>query len=150
MGAAVAPVQPGKDVFMLNNSDFSKILQQLNDGQNPSQPDREDTTLTENQIREIVKMTLEELEKRGKIKNPYNRIRKEVERSLELYFSGKDETCISGCLEQMADDPYIGIIYAQYKDHQTMEKTAELLGKDVSTIKRNKRRLILDIYGRMN
>lgn len=135
---------------MLNNSDFSKILQQLNDGQNPSQPDREDTTLTENQIREIVKMTLEELEKRGKIKNPYNRIRKEVERSLELYFSGKDETCISGCLEQMADDPYIGIIYAQYKDHQTMEKTAELLGKDVSTIKRNKRRLILDIYGRMN
>lgn len=30
-----------------------------------------------------------------------------------------------------------------------MEKTAEILGKDVSTIKRNKKRLILEMYERM-
>lgn len=109
--------------------------------------EKEGITLTENQIRKIVRITLEEME--GRAEEPYIKIRQEVEKKLVLYFSGKGGADTAKCLAQLADDPYIGIISALYRDHLTMEKTAEILGKDVSTIKRNKKRLILEIYERM-
>ena len=49
-------------------------------------------------------------------------------------------------LTTFMDDEYIDIIYAIYRDGNTQEWLAEYLGVDVSTIKRNKKRLITKIY----
>lgn len=85
----------------------------------------------------------------GRTEEPYIKMRQQVEKKLQLYFSGKGGTDTAKCLAQLAGDPYIEIISALYRDHLTMEKTAERMGKDVSTIKRNKKRLIMEIYERM-
>jgi RNA polymerase sigma factor (sigma-70 family) len=49
---------------------------------------------------------------------------------------------IDNALRKIGDDPYFGIIQLKYFDEKTREEIAELMGVDVSTITRNKNRLI--------
>lgn len=49
---------------------------------------------------------------------------------------------IERALETIQDDEYYNIIPMKYFDNCTIEEIAEQLGKDVSTIRRNRRRLI--------
>ena len=104
--------------------------------------------MTPAEIREVVKMTLDELTQRKLIKTDnYQTILQVVEPKLYDYFNGKGEgNGISGVLYRFMDDEYIDIIYAIYRDGNTQEWIAEYLGVDVSTIKRNKKRLIIKIY----
>ena len=106
--------------------------------------------MTPEQIREIVKITLDELTQRKLIKNDYQNILKVVEKRLKDFFNHKDNTKKIGYIfRQLSDDQYLDVIYYQYRDHRTLEYIAEALEKDVSTIKRNKRRLIMSIYERL-
>ncbi len=103
--------------------------------------------MTPEQIREVVKMTLDELSQRKLIKNDYSVILSEVERKLKLFFNNKgDAYNISYALNQLIDDSYIDIIFLQYRDGKTIEWIAEYMNKEVRTIMRNKKRLILKIY----
>ena len=103
--------------------------------------------MTPEQIREIVKITLDELTQRKLIKNNYQNILRIVEKNLKDFFNNKGNTRKIGyILRQLSDDQYIDVIYYHYRDHRTLEYIAEALEKDVSTIKRNKRRLITAIY----
>lgn len=104
--------------------------------------------MTQEQIREVVKITIDELTKRKLLQiESYQTILRAVEVRLYRYFEGKGEGYnISYALHCLSDDPYIDIIYLQYRDNKTLEFIAELLNKDVSTIKRNKKRLMLNIY----
>lgn len=103
--------------------------------------------MTPEQIREVVKITLDELTTRKLIKDNYPAILNEVERKLKLYFNNRgDGLNISYALNQLSDDPYIDIIYLHYRDGRTLEWIAEYYDKEVSTIKRNKKRLITKIY----
>lgn len=102
--------------------------------------------MTAEQVREIVKITIDELTKRKMIdtENYYTKIRT-VEVNLFNYFDDKDNG-MSHILNSLSDDPYIDIIFLQYRDGKTLEWVAEYYNKDVSTIKRNKKRLILKMY----
>ena len=104
--------------------------------------------MTPDQIREVVKMTLDELTQRKLIKDEYTVILGVVERHLHNFFN--NETCkavnLVKALNQLSDDPYIDVIFLQYRDGKTLEWIAEYMGVEVRTILRNKKRLIMKIY----
>ena len=102
--------------------------------------------MTPEQIREVVRITIDELTKRKllDIEN-YQTVLRAVEVNLYKYFETNDNS-LTHVLNLLSDDPYIDIIYLQYRDGKTLEWIAEYFNKDVSTIKRNKKRLVLNIY----
>ena len=104
--------------------------------------------MTQEQIREVVKITIDELT-RAKLINTdtYQYILPKVELKLKYFFNNKAGGIKVGhILRQLSDDPYIDIIFLQYRDGKTIEWIAEYMDKDISTIKRNKKRLIYKIY----
>ena len=104
--------------------------------------------MTKNEIREVVKLTIEELDRRGRLKKlEYQDVLKVLDNRLYKFFNSTErDKSLSYALRQIADDSYIDIIYLQYRDKQTIEAIAEYFEKDVSTIKRNKKRLMLSLY----
>lgn len=103
--------------------------------------------MTSEQIREIVKMTVDELTQRKLIQYDYSVILSEVEHKLKAFFNNRgDGNGISYALNQLSDDPYIDIIFLQYRDGKTLEWIAEYMDVEVRTILRNKKRLIMKIY----
>jgi DNA-directed RNA polymerase specialized sigma subunit len=103
--------------------------------------------MTPEQIREIVKITLDELTARKLIKDDYPYVLKVVEEKLNCFFDNKgDSKGVSYALSQLLDDKYIDIIFLQYRDGKTVEWIAEAIGVEVRTIMRNKKRLINKIY----
>lgn len=102
--------------------------------------------MNQSQIREIVNITLDELIQRKMLKDPYHNILRILDKRLYNYFNGCKDSEIKSVLHELSDDPYIDIIYLQYRDHKTIEWIAEYYNKDTSTIKRNKKRLINKIY----
>lgn len=105
--------------------------------------------MTPEQIREVVKMTLDELTVRRLIKDDYQSILKVVEVRLNKFFSGTKDKQLNYTLSHLSDDQYIDIIFLQYRDGKTLEWIAECLGVDVSTVKRNKKRLMCSIYDQL-
>ena len=104
--------------------------------------------VTPEEVKEVVNITLDELIAR-KLINPekYQYILQIVDKQLYTFFSNKgDSTNVRYALRQVSDDPYIDIIYFQYRDRRTLERIAEYINKDISTVKRNKKRLIIQIY----
>lgn len=103
--------------------------------------------MTAEQIREIVKITLDELTQRKLIKDDYPVILTVVEGKLKAFFNDTgDSKGVSYALNQLSDDPYIDVIFLQYRDESTLEWIAEVMDREVSTIKRNKKRLVKRIY----
>lgn len=109
--------------------------------------------MTPEQVREIVRITLEELASTGSVnmdKVRYETKKRIVEKKIKDFFGNKgDGNGISYALKILSDDAYIDIIYLQYRDGKTIEFIAEVLEKDVSTILRNKKRLIKEIYNNL-
>lgn len=103
--------------------------------------------MKEQEIREIVGITIEELLKRHALKEPYERIKGTVEARLKRYYQDGDaDEGISYALSKLQDDEYIDIFYLQYGNNAALEQIAEIMKRDVSTITRNKKRLIIEIY----
>lgn len=103
--------------------------------------------MTPEQIREVVRMTVNELTQRKLIKDEYSIILKVIEEKLQEFFNSKgDRTGIGFVLNYLSDDPYIDVIFLQYRDGYTIEKIAEYMEVEVRTILRNKKRLITKIY----
>lgn len=102
--------------------------------------------MTAQQIREVVKITLDELQSRQQYRPVnYNAVLKNLDAKLYDYFDKKDNS-VEAALKQVLDDEYIDVLYLQYRDHKTIEWIAEYFDKDTSTIRRNKKRLIMKIY----
>lgn len=105
------------------------------------------SNMTPAEVREIVRLTIDELSQRKLLKeDSYEFICGFVGDRLASFFHGCGSNKIGHVLRQLSDDPYIDIIYLQYRDNVTLEKIAEYLERDESTIKRNKKRLIKKIY----
>lgn len=103
--------------------------------------------MTPDQVREVVKITLDELTQRKLIKDDYSVVLSVVDSKLTEFFNNKgDGNGISYAINSLSDDAYIEIIFLQYRDGKTLEWIAEFMEVDVSTIKRNKKRLINKIY----
>lgn len=103
--------------------------------------------MTPEEIKEVVSVTLDELIAR-KLINPekYQYILQAMDKKLYSFFNNKgDSASIRYALRQLSDDPYIDVIYLQYRERKTLECIAEYMEKDVRTIKRNKKRLIIQI-----
>lgn len=98
------------------------------------------------EIREIVKMTIEELLNDNALTDPFPRIKQIVEHELSLFFNSNGKTKVGSVLNQLSDDEYIDLIFLYYRDNKTLEFIAEYFDRDITTISRNKRRLILAIY----
>ena len=106
--------------------------------------------MTPEQIREIVKITLDELMSRKQINTgSYQSVLQVVDVRLYKFFKGAKDKQLSYILSQLSDDAYIDIIYLQYRDGKTIEWIAEYMERDESTIKRNKKRLIYSIYDQL-
>ena len=88
--------------------------------------------MTRDEVKSIVIETIAELKRSGMLKdNSYEEISKKL----------KDGKKVD--LTRIKDDPYFDIIQLYFRDGCTNEKIAELLGVDVSTVTRNKKRLCL-------
>ena len=104
--------------------------------------------MTPEEIKEVVSITLDELITR-KLINPekYQYMLQAMDKQLYAFFSNKgDSAGVKYALRQLSDDPYIDVIYLQYRERKTLECIAEYMEKDVRTIKRNKKRLIIQMY----
>lgn len=108
--------------------------------------------MTTEQIREIVKMTLEELINNKVIRvDSYDHVLEYVSPKLTKFFNSKEsDPKVSSALRAVSDDYYIDIICLQYRDERTIEWIAEYFEKEPRTILRNKKRLIYKIYEEMN
>ena len=104
--------------------------------------------MTPEEVRLVVSMTLDELLARKLINTEkYQYILQVVDKELYTFFGNKGgSTNVKYALHQLSDDPYIDVIYLQYRERKTLESIAEYMEKDVSTVKRNKKRLIIQIY----
>jgi hypothetical protein len=106
--------------------------------------------MTPEQIREIVKITIEELTASKLLKVNevnYEGILNYVEEKINSFFHLNINTkSVTYALNQLSDDQYIDIIFLQYRDNRTLEWIAEYMDKDVRTILRNKKRLIIKMY----
>ena len=98
------------------------------------------------EVQSIILMTIQELKRQGMLKDRYNLILKDTEPAVKEYFLNKENKKIGLFLRDFSDDPYIDIMYLYYRDGITLEKIAAMLDKDVSTIKRNKKRLLTELY----
>lgn len=103
--------------------------------------------MTTEQIREIVKLTVEELINKKVVRlDNYDYVLEYTSRQLTEYFNNCDRPKVKSALKLISDDFYADIIYLQYRDRKTIEWIAEYFNKDTSTILRNKKRLIYKIY----
>ena len=102
--------------------------------------------MNKEEVQAIVVMTITELKRQGMLKDRYSVILKETEPVIKDYFRKRNNKELEGFLIDYSNDQYIDIIYLHYRDGITIERIAELLDKDASTIKRNKKRLIMAIY----
>lgn len=101
------------------------------------------------QVREIVKMTVEELTRRQLLRTEpkYTVLLKELDKRFYAFFQkNKHDGKLHRALVELSDDPYIDIIYLHYRDEMTLAQIAEIMERDDRTIKRNKKRLIKRIF----
>lgn len=98
------------------------------------------------EVQNVVMMTINELRKQGMLKDLYSVVLRDIEPVIKEYFRKKDNKILSEFFRLYSDDQYIDIIYLHYRDNITMESIANILDKDISTIKRNKKRLIIKMY----
>ena len=99
------------------------------------------------EVKAIIRMTIDELEQRQLLKHDnYEYMLEVVGARLHTFFSGIKDSKLSKALSKLSDDTYVDIIFLQYRDCRTLEWIAEYLEVDVSTVKRNKKRLIQKLY----
>lgn len=102
--------------------------------------------MTAEQVKEVVKFTLDELACRRLLQNYYQWVLKALNKRLYDFFNGAPDDELEEIIECMSCDKYIEVLYYLYRDRQTVEWIADKMKKDTSTIKRNKKRLIMSIY----
>lgn len=98
------------------------------------------------EVQSIILATISELRRQGMLKDEYEIIRKTSEPQIRQFFVKKNNDRVKNFLIEYSDDPYIDILYLHYRDNATLERIAECMSKDVSTIKRNKKRLLTSLY----
>ena len=98
-------------------------------------------------VQNIVYTTIECLRRDGLLEPPRDKVyRKTASKIKEYFLNGEKDKKMSCALLSISGDRYIDIIYLYYQKGYTVERIAEMLDVDVSTITRNKRRLCIEIY----
>ena len=103
------------------------------------------------QIKQIVKETVSELKRQGMLQNDINVKYKEASDILKQYYLAEETEPgfmpqVGEALCALTKDPYYSIIPLYYCHLYTIERIAELLEVEVSTVTRNKKRLCIAFY----
>lgn len=111
--------------------------------------------MTREEVREIVEETVKELIIQRIVENPKRTAERVAGKEIKEYFDaqkigllGEDEY-MEKALEDLKTDEYIEIVFMRYRDGYTAEQIAEKMGKDVTTIRRNNKRLLKELYIRL-
>lgn len=101
--------------------------------------------MTDEEIKKIVKIAIEESEERlmcdeEELKYSYMSIK------LKKHYRGRQDERIRNALNEIKSDKYFRIIPYYYKDGKTITAISVNMECDRSTIARNKRRLVLQLY----
>lgn len=101
-------------------------------------------------IRDIVRETILELSRNGLVKSFNDIAYAEITSILKTYYeSGAGDEAITAALQAVSGDQYFKIIRLYFGCEYTIEAIAEKLEVDISTIVRNKKRLCMEIYKRL-
>lgn len=109
--------------------------------------------MTREEVKEIVRETVKEMTAQRMIEEPKKTAERKAEKEIKHFFEaekygGKSEDLdkVERAIKSLEKDEYIDVIYMRYRDGHTAEQIAEKMCKDVSTIRRNNKRLLKDIY----
>ena len=98
-------------------------------------------------IKEIVHETIEELKRGGVLRTENELAYAEISAVLFTYYAdGATDDRVKNALKEVEKDTYFRIVPLYFDYNYTIEKIAERLHVEVSTITRNKKRLCLAIY----
>lgn len=107
--------------------------------------------LTPEVVRKIVAATVEELRRCGALRSFADLAYTEILSVLSAYYGcGETDGEITEALKSIESDAYYKIIPLNFRYGYSLERIAELYGVDVSTIKRNKKRLCIAVYEKLN
>lgn len=111
------------------------------------------TEVLEKMVRMTVRETVAELRKQGLLQSQGDISYKTITEKLNAYYapfstaiSDEDRQRIDDALYAVGVDEYFEVIPLYFRDHWTIEKIAEELDREPSTITRNKKRLCLKIH----
>lgn len=99
--------------------------------------------MTESEVKQVVKETINELRKQGLLKDA--RYTEAAEMLTRFYADGETDLVIRSALKTISSDQYFKLIPLAYDYGYTNNQLAEVFGVDVTTVKRNKKRLCLQI-----
>lgn len=97
-------------------------------------------------VRTVVRETINELQKRGLIEDDTTLRYREASRILKKYYTKETDQNVWKALCVVSYDPYYTIIPQYYQRNYTIEKIAEILNVEPSTVSRNKKRLCIEFY----
>lgn len=110
--------------------------------------------IDETAVRQIVQMTIKELQKQDLMRDAVHVAYREISERLQRFYaplrSPEDDKELSAALEQLKGDRYRHILWMFYRDGYTIEEIAEQINVDVSTVTRNKKRLCLELYAKLH
>lgn len=99
------------------------------------------------ELSEVVRETVKELRKNGLLKRSDDVAYSEVSSRLyEYYRNPERDPEVGAALEMISGDFYAGSIADYYREHLSLDVIAETYHCDLTTIKRNKKRLCLKIF----
>lgn len=102
--------------------------------------------MTEQEIREIVSKTIDDLLDRDRIKEDCDLNYQYMSKKLKYHYTKRPIGKIQAALDQIKNDPYFRILPDYYKYDHTLLWIAVDIGCDRVTVARNKKRLVLEVY----
>lgn len=103
--------------------------------------------MTYTEIKEIVRLTVRECERERLLKRADDVAYSEIQARLFEYYKRPDKYPeIDRAVTALTADPKFEIVPRYYRDRIQLDQLAEMLGVDISTVAKNKKRLALEIY----
>ena len=100
--------------------------------------------MTEEEVKRIVKLTVEEMRRGHDVKDMYIRLEKYF-LNLNEYIEDGGDPALASAILKINGDEYYPIIPLKFNDLYTDEQVAEIMNREVSTIRRNKKKLCLKL-----
>ncbi|MBO5921766.1 MAG: hypothetical protein J6S92_13655 [Oscillospiraceae bacterium] len=107
--------------------------------------------MTREEVSEVVQTTLSYLLRQKMLKKPDEIVYRMISERLFQHWmpATNPDLKLERILKELDADPYIFAVLLFYRDRCTVETIAERMGVDVRTVSRNKKRLCIEIYRRL-
>lgn len=104
--------------------------------------------MNDEDIVKVVNITVQELKKNSMLNDGKDIAYAEMSERLFRYYKCKtgEDAQVYNALHEIRNDPYFRIIPLFYRDNITLEAISGMMYVGDSTIKRNKKRLVLKMY----